>query len=255
MTPFHLPRRFRLLVLPAALALTIASGCGTQGGAPLSLAGTTVTQTRVDAGIPPAADVDKLIEPYRSVLRETMDEVLAVCPVRMRTGKPEGLLGALVADIVLERARAASDLPVSGCVLNNGGLRIPWLPGEITLGLVYEVMPFDNEIVILRLSSEQMRDLADDIAAGGGEPVSGISFRIKAHAADGLRIGDEPVGSGDYWIATNDYLAGGGGRMEALWKPLEMRQTGVLVRDAIADALRRYERIPVPEMGRIGEAR
>jgi hypothetical protein len=63
----------------------------------------------------------------------------------------------------------------------------------------------------------------------------------------------------DYWVATSDYLADGGGGMATLWAPRETRRTGVLIRDAIADALRRIGRtggeelgeIPMPEMGRI----
>ncbi|GAF89447.1 unnamed protein product, partial [marine sediment metagenome] len=156
-------------------------------------------------------------------------------------GIPEGRMGALVADIVLERARRESELPVEACVLNNGGLRVPWTPGEITLGLVYEVMPFENEIVLLRLSGEQMRRLADEIAAKRGEPVAGLSFTIRDRRAHDLRVGAEPVGWRDYWIATNSYLAFGGGSMKTLWEALETRGlNGVLVRSAIADALREF---------------
>jgi 2',3'-cyclic-nucleotide 2'-phosphodiesterase (5'-nucleotidase family) len=131
----------------------------------------------------------------------------------------------------------------------------------ITLDLVYQVMPFDNEIVIVRLSAEKLRLLADQIAARHGEPVSGMSFRIAKEQATDLLVGGRPVVERDYWVATSDYLAGGGGGMDALWNAVEMRHTGILIRDAIADALRRITattrgadrlgRIPAPAMGRV----
>jgi 2',3'-cyclic-nucleotide 2'-phosphodiesterase (5'-nucleotidase family) len=193
---------------------------------------------------PPQPDgVEALIAPYRDILSAKMGEVLADCPVEMRAGDPEGPLGNLVCDIVLERARQATGLPVDLCVLNNGGLRATLPPGPITLGLVYEIMPFDNEIVVLRLSGPQIRVLADQIAAGGGEPVAGISLTIRDGRADGLLVGQsgyyEPVADREYLVATSDYLANRAGGMEALWNPIgETVVTGVLIRDALVDAFR-----------------
>ncbi|MCK4303158.1 MAG: 5'-nucleotidase C-terminal domain-containing protein [Candidatus Eisenbacteria sp.] len=271
----HKPCVLRGKVLFFARALTVLllsgllRGCGSHdwgGNEPLSTqmhrAGIEASRMRIDAQVASSAEVDTLIAPYRRQVEREMCEILAYCPVEMRTGKPEGLLGALVADIVLERARREVDLSVDACVLNNGGLRIPWLPGEINLGLVYEVMPFDNDIVLLRLSADQMRTLADEIAAKGGEPVAGLDFVVRDGAAVDLRVANRRIGSGDYWVATNSYLAFGGGGMQVLWEALEVRQTGVLIRDAIADALRDFGsgrgsngthlgRIPAPKMGRI----
>ena len=249
--------------LAAAALLWALAGCssGSQGSAPTaepqipqSIA---ASQTRISAGMPGSAEVDTLIAPYRRQLEGQMNEVLAYLLTNMQTGRPEGLLGNLIADITLSRAVQEADVPVDACVINNGGLRVPWSRGEITLGLVYEVMPFDNEIVILRFSGEQVAQLANEIAARRGEPISGLIFTIRDEGAADVRVGGRPVGSRDYWIATSDYLANGGGGMPTLWEPAETRLTGVFIRDAIADALRAFGAvgaIPVPDMGRIKAA-
>ncbi len=257
-------RHRRWVLIPAAIALlavAFPTGCSQPPKVVLVPTEVTSAQTRIDATLADASDVENLIRPYRSALSEKMGEPLAFCPQAMETGKPEGLLGDLVADIALERARQETGLPVDVCILNNGGLRIPWPAGMITLGLVYEVMPFDNEIVVLRLSADQMRTLADELAARGGEPVSGMTLRIDGQRAADVRVGSEPLAERDYWVATSDYLASGGGGMETLWAPRETRQSGVLLRDAIADALRRWGvsgatggergRIPVPAQDRV----
>jgi 2',3'-cyclic-nucleotide 2'-phosphodiesterase (5'-nucleotidase family) len=211
------------------------------------------------AAPPNPAQVESLIVPYRDRMTVTMSEVLADCPVEMRARDPEGPLGNLVCDIVLERARQATGLPVDICVLNNGGLRADLGPGPVTLGLVYEIMPFDNEIVVLHLDGPRLRVLADQIAEGGGEPVAGLSLTIRDGRAIDLMVGRagyfEPVTNREYLVATSDYLANRGGGMEALWNPVgEPVGTGVLIRDALIDAFRAAGALRVPEMGRIRTA-
>ncbi len=220
--------------------------------------------------VPPQPDgLEALIAPYRDVLRMKMGEVLAVSPAEMRARDPEGPLGNLVCDIVLDRARAATGMPVDICVLNNGGLRAALPPGSVTLGHVYEIMPFDNEIVVLRLSGPQIRVLADEIAAAGGEPVAGLSLAIRDGRAVELLVGGNgdlaPVADREYLVATSDYLANRGGQMEALWHPIVGQiLTGVLVRDALVDAFRaagaqsmepdEIGELPVPALGRVRKA-
>jgi 2',3'-cyclic-nucleotide 2'-phosphodiesterase (5'-nucleotidase family) len=266
------------LALVGLLAGVATGGCRGRG---TTIVPVSQEAERIEIGPPiaPAADVDSLIAPYRREMERQMGEALAICPAEIRTGRPEGLLGALVADIVLARAQAEfSRAPVDACLLNNGGLRARWYPGEITLGLVYETMPFDNEIVLLRLSGAQVRTLADEIAQRGGEPVAGLSFTIRSGRAADVHIAKAPLASRDYWIATNSYLASGGGGMPTLWEPRETHATGVLIRTAMADALRawgagvsraatvgvlspppqapatdRLGTIPMPQMGRIQE--
>jgi len=221
---------------------------------------------RGQAAPPEPDELEALIVPYREILLTRMSEVLAVSPTEMRARDPEGPLGNLACDIVLASARRTTGLPVDLCVLNNGGLRASLPLGAVTLGHVYEIMPFDNEIVILRLSGPQIRVLADEIAAGGGEPVAGLSLAIRDGRAAELRVGSDgdlaPVADREYLVATSDYLASGGGRMEALWHPLgDALVTGVLVRDALVEAFRAAgERgpdeedlgtLPVPTLGRV----
>jgi 2',3'-cyclic-nucleotide 2'-phosphodiesterase (5'-nucleotidase family) len=264
-------RRF-LFALPLA-ALLAANCAGPQRTAlvPQPVGG---VRLEVDASIPGDRAADSLIAPYRATVAERMNEPLAVSPMPMDRDNPEGMLGALVADIVLARARAETGLPVDVCVLNNGGLRVPWPAGVITLGLVYEVMPFDNLITVVRITAAEMDTLASEIASHDGEPVSGLSLHIvKAPPAPGetrprrtasdVKVGGVPIEGREYWVATHDYLANGGGGLSALWQPLEKRVTTVFVRDAIADALREYGAkrradgelgaLPVPQMGRIVE--
>ena len=76
-------------------------------------------------------------------------------------------------------------------------------------------MPFENTISVLLLSGEQVRMLADQIAARRGEPVSGIRFRIEDGRAVDILVGAEPLRRNqEYWVATNSYVADGGDGMD-----------------------------------------
>ncbi|MFH1145110.1 MAG: 5'-nucleotidase C-terminal domain-containing protein [Candidatus Eisenbacteria bacterium] len=247
-----------------AVLIALATGCAGRQDAARMQVQASGARTSIDDKLADDPAVDGLIAPYRETVVEKMSEPLAFSPVPMETDRPEGLLGALASDIVLARARAETGLPVEACVMNNGGLRRGLPPGTITLGLVYEVMPFDNEIVVLRLAGEQMAALAKQLAEAGGEPQSGFAFAIVGNAATDVRVGASPLESRDYWVATSDYLAGGGGGLAVLWEAQETLRTGVLVRDALADAFRGYGSqgdgdgvgaIPVPELGRVRRGR
>lgn len=253
------------MVTTASAFLVIALTVMSCGGTRPALVPAEATSERLAVGpaVQPDPALEELIEPYRAVFRASMGEELAHCPADFRTGRPEGNMGALIADILLERAVSESGRPVDVAITNNGGLRISWAPGVITLGLVYELMPFDNELVLLRFDASQMQSLAGEIAGRGGEPVSGMELILSGTRLLDVRVGGAPIEDRDYWVATTDYLADGGGGMPTLGNAIEVRKLGVLLRDAIVDAVRAYGaaggdpdrlgEIPLPSMGRIRE--
>ena len=255
-------RGARSLWLSLILALGILGCAG--GPAPPAHVQAEASRVQIDAALATDSGVEELIRPYRQELEQRMNAPLAFSPVPMRTGDPEGLLGALACDIVQARAQTETGLAVDAAVLNNGGLRISLPPGTITLGKIYEVMPFDNEIVVLRFSAAQMDTLANQLAERGGEPVSGLGLVIEGRRAVDVTVAGRPLEARDYWVATSDYLSTGGGGMPMLWEAEETRATGVMIRDALVDAFRAYGEagdadglgaVAVPEMGRIRRSR
>ena len=93
-------------------------------------------------------------------------------------------------------------------IVNNGGLRTSLPKGKITVGDVFELMPFENELVLLSLTGSQVSELADYIASRGGEGVSGISFGMLSGRAEGIKIQNRPLEpDSTYWMVTSDYIA------------------------------------------------
>ena len=83
---------------------------------------------------------------------------------------------------------AAIDLNPSGfeastrdntiALLNFGGLRAPINQGEITVGNVFELMPFDNTIMMVRLKPQAIAAMLDYLLEKGGQPVSNSRFEL-----------------------------------------------------------------------------
>ena len=207
-----------LLGAPAA-ALFLAACSGAQPPAPFTIREAPADFTRIGDSIAPAADIEAMIEPYRKQLEEQLAVVLGHAAGEFTKADPEGTLDNLVAEALLHAARSRSADTVHASLVNEGGLRVPLAAGPILMRHAYELLPFENFVVVLSLSGAQMERLADEIAATTGEPVAGWSMELDGHDAVRVRVGGEPVDRDrTYRLATVDYLVNGGGEWSVLWE-------------------------------------
>jgi len=189
------------------------------------------------------AKLNKIIAPYKTSLDVEMNKVIGKSdmPFPKQLNLPETVLGNLVADLTLEFARTVLK-ETDFSVLNNGGLRSSLPEGDITLRNVFEIMPFDNEVVILTIKGEELNKLVQYIAGRGGVPVSGMTMVLKktdaVFNAGEVMINGIPVDAEkNYKVATSDYLATGGDSMN-FWSTDGMIKTNKKLRDAIIDFIR-----------------
>lgn len=184
-----------------------------------------------------------LIEPYKSVLDNEMNEVLITSTAEAVKGQPESTLGNLIADITLWESNnilQKKNLPLADiCMLNNGGLRTSLPEGKIIVGKIFELMPFENEIVVLTLSGEKTLGLLNYVARSNGQPLSGATMEIIDEKPENILIGGKAFDpTKTYRIITSDYLAGGGDKMRFFAEPLSYQLLNVKLRDAIINYMR-----------------
>lgn len=187
----------------------------------------------------------RIIEPYKASMEAGMNEIIAYSERTIVKDQPEGALGNLVADIVLlmanRFARAEGRDTADICLLNNGGLRSTLPRGAVSVRNVFELMPFENKIVLLQLSGEQCRQLLNYIAREGGLPVAGLRLNIQNENAINVLIRNQQFDEArNYWVVTSDYLAEGGDDMTFFNAPLQKIELSLKVRDALIDYLRQY---------------
>ena len=164
-----------------------------------------------------------------------MLDTVGLMPVSIRKDLPDGALGNFLADSYLAMARRKFDPSVQMAFLNNGGIRINQMAaGPVLRSTIYEVMPFDNEMVILKVTGAQLQAYLDFIAAEGGGGIAGVMMTISGKKATGVRVGGTPLDpNGTYVMANSDYTVFSGGFVGL--KTLPVRRTGYLLRDATID--------------------
>lgn len=177
--------------------------------------------------------------PYKNILEKDMGRVISISEKEMVKGKPESGLTNLLADLVLEEGQKEAvrmNLQIKPVVsyFNYGGIRT-WLPkGEITVGKIFELMPFENEMVFIQLTGDQLQQFYDIVAAKGGDGVGGVRFVISNGKAKNIMIGGEILDSASkYWLVTNDYSANGGDDLQVFTQRSELIPTGKKIRDVI----------------------
>ena len=119
---------------------------------------------------------------------------------------------------------------------------------------MFELMPFENRLVVLTLDGVAVDSLAQQIARARGEPIAGWSFVIDAEigAAQDVRVADEPLErAASYRLVTIDYLVDGTDRFPALRAHTGRFDTSVLLRDAIAEYIRAHGTVAPAVDGRI----
>jgi 2',3'-cyclic-nucleotide 2'-phosphodiesterase (5'-nucleotidase family) len=135
----------------------------------------------------------------------------------MDVDRPESKLSNLLADILIWASRDFDEKPVFS-VYNMGGIRASLEKGDVTIGDVIEVAPFENKICFMTMKGSWVKTLFEQIAARGGE---GVSHSVKAVISKdnkliSLKINGEDVNpDAEYRIATIDYLAEGNDGMPA----------------------------------------
>ncbi len=199
---------------------------------------TCITATHV-AVVPAASEasrqIEALIEPYKTVLDEEMDVVVGHCAETLEVGRPESGLSNFVCDAMLQKANEV--MPTDFALTNVGGLRKPIAQGEVTLRTIYEVMPFDNLLVLLDLKGDDVLALCNAIAGVGGEGVSGISFGIENDKAVDVRVQGKPLDlKRTYRVATSDYLSFGNDKMTPLLRRVNVYNLEMQLRDLILSA-------------------
>ena len=177
--------------------------------------------------------VAAIISPYSDSVNKLMYMVIGYNETQLEKKRPGNTLGYFMADAYLEMARKKIDPNIDMAFMNSGGIRLPDLAaGAITQGKLYELMPFDNLMVILKMKGSLLRQYLDTLAATEGVIASGANIEIANKTTQRIMIGGKTLDlNADYTIVHSDYVA----INTSLLKNIDRKTTSYLLRDAIID--------------------
>jgi 2',3'-cyclic-nucleotide 2'-phosphodiesterase (5'-nucleotidase family) len=213
--------------------------------APTAPPGIKVTERAIDESIPNDAAVDAIIAPYSAKVRELGMPIGKLVGVLKKTGIGAGSLGNFVADALRDRAQAKLGKPVLLAITNGGGMRKNEIAeGELTANDIFELLPFENSLITLDLTGEQLRRfLAIVVSHHDAQAGARIMYRTNEKKQDELV--SAKLGSADaekdidpnaiYTIVTIDYLVKRGGEYSVLQEAKNIKPLNLTMRDAVLD--------------------
>lgn len=179
--------------------------------------------------------IDALIQPYKNQIDSQMNVVIGYSAFEMIKARPESALGNGICDMLMTYGVAEIDKDIDLCIMNHGGLRAPIPKGAVSVGRIFELMPFDNTLVIVELDSIELRQLANHILTKGGEPIAGNTHTTITNFKSGacFTSTDKRFQSQrSFKVLTSNYLADGGdGYSVFVGKPRV--ESNLLIRQAL----------------------
>jgi 2',3'-cyclic-nucleotide 2'-phosphodiesterase (5'-nucleotidase family) len=221
---------------PLLIAILLAVSCNTSYKAEnVQYSNYRIQQN--DAG---SKSLTSIIKPYSDSVSKLMDVVIGYNEVTLERKRQGNTLGYFMTDAYLQMAKQKVNAQVDAAFMNSGGIRLPDLPaGAITQGKIYELMPFDNLMVSLKVKGSLLKQYLDTLAANDGVIESGITMQIVNKTAQQVMIGNKPLDPNtDYIIVHSDYVA----MNSNLLKNINRSTNGYLLRDAILDYIKSFNR-------------
>ena len=181
------------------------------------------------------SSIQQIYLPYKKSLDSLMDVVLCYSPQFLEKTKPESALSNWMADVCLI---SVPEKQVDFCLLNYGGIRSTLPKGNITTKNIFELMPFENELVIVELSISKFEEVLTYLSQSSGHPISGIRLNFY-----GEQIFHSLNLNSSVRILTSDYLANGGDQMFFFSDSLSCEKTNLKIREILLSHCKQIDTI------------
>lgn len=216
-------------------------------------------QTTINETIASDKTIENTIKPYKEKVEKEMTTVISYTPINLnRTdGDLESSLGNLMADLCYQRANpvfnSRTGKNIDFALFNYGGIRSGISKGDITNENAFNLMPFENSLVVAELTSGKIKELVNYlIAENEAHPISKHINLVITENSYNLRINNTPLDtSKTYFVLTSDYLQNGGDNMNFFKNPVNLYKLDYKVRNAIIDYFKETDTIKVSMDGRL----
>ena len=188
------------------------------------------------------------IDSMQAVAEKGMDEIVGHAGMHLsRVGAAQSIIGNLVMDAMLEESGA------DFAFLNLGGVRDDIKGGPVTYRDVFDVLPFDSQVITMEIDGAKLKEILEVRVAGGrhGLRIAGGEVEYSKEYPDfervtNLAIGGEPWDPDKiYTVATVDFLMQGNSGLTLLTEIPEKQITYkyTVIRDALANYFRRRDAV------------
>jgi len=246
------PKKYNTLLQYFVLFLTISVliSCTQQKFYLTKIEGKKIGITNSNAEV---TEIENYIKPYRDSIDIDLNATLAYAPQNIdKSGEWQSPLGSLQADVSLKRGnlifKSRENKSIDVCLLNHGGIRAIINKGNVTSRTAFEIMPFENSLIVIGLKGSQIKEIASYIIESKKpQPLSGMTFSIdKNNNAQNILVQGKPIDeTKTYYVATSDYLSNGGDNMKFFAKSVEKYDLDYKLRNVLIDYFKEVDTIPI----------
>lgn len=207
--------------------------------------------------------IDSLIIPYRNHINKDLDSILAYNPGTLdkANGKWETTIGNLLAYATYSLSNPIfskrENKHIDACMLNHGGIRSIIPKGDVTTRTAFNIMPFENSVVVVALNGNQILELANYmLKEKKPHPLYGITIYTNSEEGNVVKvyINNELLNQEKiYYIATSDYLANGGDNMLFFKNSSTKYDLDYKLRNLFIDYFKKVDTLPIIETKHIIE--
>jgi 2',3'-cyclic-nucleotide 2'-phosphodiesterase (5'-nucleotidase family) len=201
--------------------------------------------------LPRHAQYDSLIAPFKKHIADDLNAILTYNPVTQdkSKGKWQTNIGNFFAETTLELSNEVFNKRTSKnidlCILNHGGIRSIIPAGNITSRTAYEIMPFENSVIVLELEAAQILEIAEYILIEKKpHPIAGLTIFLNKSEDAVLKVlvnNKEIDTNKTYFVVTSDYLANGGDNMNFFDKQIASYDLDYKLRNVFIDYFKRID--------------
>lgn len=190
------------------------------------------------------ASIENFVRPYRENINKDLDSVLsyAMATYSKSDGHLNTALGNLMADVIYEESDPIffkrTGEHIDFVLINHGGIRSILSKGPVTKRTAFELMPFENSIVVSKLPGANVKELLDYLSrAKRAHPISKLKIVLdKDDQVVESSVNQIPIDfNKTYYVATNDYLINGGDGMDFFNGSEEVIVLDYKIRNALID--------------------
>ena len=207
-------------------------------------------QIPIDSTIYKSQPIEDFIAPFSKRIDEVLDSTLAYAPktITKEDGEFNTTAGNLMADVVrlqanpIFKSRTGKDIDL--VLLNHGGIRSIISAGKVNARNAFEIMPFENTIVVAEIKGTDVAEMVAFLAqAGRAHPISGMQIVLdKNRNIRKALVNGEPISpERTYYVATSDYLVSGGDHMGFFKNNTSVTDTDYLIRNAMIDYFKKVD--------------
>lgn len=198
-------------------------------------------------------EIEDFVKPYREHVNKNLDSVIsyAVDTYTKRDGEFNTAIGNLFADAIMQESNSIfkkrTGHEIDMVLVNHGGIRAIISKGNITTRTAFEIMPFENSLVVVEMKGKTIQDsLINYLSrAKRAHPIAGLKIKLdKDFNTINATINNQTIqAEKTYYVATNDYLYNGGDRMTFFQTNDSLYVLNYKVRNALLDYFKKTDTI------------